>query len=292
MRVLILGASGMLGYDLARVFSGRELLLSDLKIEGKNTAAADITDLMSLRKLFKDFKPEAVVNSSAYTDVDACETKPELAYAVNADGAGNIAFCANEIQGCKLVHVSTDYVFDGLDGKPHSESDAVNPLGVYGKSKLEGEKKVRAIAKNSIVARTALLYGKNKTNFVKKILERAEKNLPITVPEDMIGSPTYSLELARIIERLIDGAEPGIYHTVNKGWCSRFDWAKKICALAGLSASISAIKSAALPAGAPRPLFSALLNNRLEATIGDTMKPWEEALAEFISKDLNYNARP
>ena len=291
MRVLIIGASGMLGYDLAKVFSPRELLLSDLKIEGQGTAQADITDLMSIRKLFRDFKPEAVVNASAYTDVDGCETNPELAFSVNADGPGNIAFCVNELPGCRLVHVSTDYVFDGLDGKPHSETDAVNPLGIYGKSKLEGEKKVRAIAKNSIVARTALLYGKNKTNFVKKILERAEKNLPITVPEDMIGSPTYSLELARIIERLIDGGEPGIYHTVNKGWCSRFEWAKKICALAGIKASIAPIKSETLVSAAPRPLFSALLNKKLEATIGDTMKPWEEALAEFISRDLNYNAR-
>ncbi|MEI7905313.1 MAG: NAD(P)-dependent oxidoreductase, partial [Candidatus Firestonebacteria bacterium] len=171
MKVMVIGASGMLGYDLARVFHKRDLLLVDLNIEGINTAQCDITDFAALNRLFSNTKPYYVINASAYTDVDACEENVELAYKVNSDGARNIARCAKEF-GAAFLQVSTDYVFDGTKTTPYLETDLVNPLGVYGKSKLEGELQTAKIMKEAFIVRTALLYGRNRSNFVTKILQQ------------------------------------------------------------------------------------------------------------------------
>jgi len=285
MKVMLIGAAGMLGYDLARVLKRHDLMLVDLNIEGMDTAKCDITNLVALKKLFEMFRPSYVINASAYTDVDACEDNIDLAYKVNSDGVRNLAVCSKEYAAA-FLHVSTDYVYDGTNTKPYVESDRVNPLGVYGKSKLDGERQAAKVMKDPFIVRTALLYGKNRTNFVTKILDQAKLGKIITVPDDMTGSPTYSLELARQIEKLLFTGKPGLYHTANQGYCSRYEWAKKLCSLAGIKAEIKPIKTVTLTSKAPRPLYSALRNNNLDQTIGNSMKHWEEALEEYIKNDL------
>lgn len=298
MKVLLfgIGKNSMLGGDILRTFdtSKYEFFLTDLlpfqdskEKFGNNVwfEKADVRSFVEVRELF-NVKPDIVINASAYTDVDGCEDVPDLAYAVNATGVENIAKSCAEFN-IPLVHVSTDYVFDGTKQTPYTENDKVNPLGIYGKSKLEGENLLKATLKKYYITRTALLYGKNRTNFVTKIVEKARNNEVITVPDDMFGSPTWTTELAKQIEKIIEAKpEFGTYHTVNIGSCSRYEWAKKIVEFSGLKAEIKAIKSNTISSKAKRPLFSALENHALKELGLNVMNTWEKALENFIRNEM------
>lgn len=285
MKLVIAGANGMLGKDLAAVSAEKhEVFLTDLKISGKNSFECDITDPEEVKRNLKEVRPSAIINASAYTDVDGCEERQDLAYSVNASGPANLAEYCRE-SGTTLIHVSTDYVFDGLSRRPYHETDAVNPLGVYGKSKLEGELSVQKELKEHYIVRTSLLYGRHRSNFVTKILDKVIAGERITVPDDMIGSPTYSMDLAVHLIKFLE-AKPdfGIYHASNSGHCSRYEWALKIAEFAGKDADITPIKSSTLKSKAPRPLYSALDISKLSGF--SVMRDWKTALAEFVSEYL------
>ena len=286
-KIILFGAGGMLAFDILKVFNPEEyqFLLTDnlekIKLPGEYLQA-DITNIDNLKFLF-EFQPDFVINASAYTDVDGCETNPKTAYAVNDKGAGNIAKLCRQ-NGAVLVHISTDYVFDGTKSTPYIESDKVNPQGSYGKSKLKGELAVEKYLKNYFICRTALLYGSNRTNFVQKILEKAKKGEEITVPDDMFGSPTWTVELARQILKLTDTKEYGLYHTANEGSCSRYEWAVKACELAVIKAKIRPIKTADITPKpkASRPQYSTLEAHMLKQNNLYVMQTWEKALEEFV----------
>ncbi|MFH1823618.1 MAG: dTDP-4-dehydrorhamnose reductase [Candidatus Firestonebacteria bacterium] len=284
MKILLFGASGMLGYDILRIFgsSKYELFLTDLIPQtSEKFIKADIKNFDEVKKLF-DVKPDIAINASAYTDVDGCENNIERAYSINAVGSWHIAVCCRELN-IPLIHISTDYVFDGKKKEPYIEDDEVHPSGVYGRSKLAGEILVKGQISNFYILRTSLLYGKNRENFVTKIIQKAKNNEIISVPDDMIGSPTYTLDLAELIKKIIETGKYGLYHTANTGYCSRYEWAKKIVEIAGLKADIKPVKSNSIHSKAKRPLFSALKNHNLER-IGISLRTWDDALEEFIKE--------
>ncbi|OGF50264.1 MAG: dTDP-4-dehydrorhamnose reductase [Candidatus Firestonebacteria bacterium RIFOXYA2_FULL_40_8] len=283
MRILLFGAGGMLAHDIIKVFDRDEVVVSDLKAVGdKPTFITDITNFGEVKELMHKVRPGLVINASAFTDVDACEDDVDLAYSVNAKGPENIAMACKEYR-IKLIHISTDYVFDGGAKEPYKESDLPSPSGMYGKSKLAGEIFVAKNLKERYILRTALLYGINRDNFVSKIYAKLKNNEPITVPDDMIGSPTWTVELAKMIKGVYRTHKFGTYHAVNTGYCSRYEWAQKISELSGLKGEITPIKSDTLKTKAKRPLFSALDNSKLRAIVPGILS-WEDALSGFISE--------
>ena len=283
MRILLFGAGGMLAHDIIKVFDRDQVVLSDLKPVGdKTTFLTDITNPGEVRELMHKVRPALVINASAYTDVDGCEDDVDLAYTVNAKGPENIALACKEYRA-KMVHISTDYIFDGETTIPYNETDLPSASGMYGKSKLAGEIFVAQALKERYILRTALLYGANRDNFVSKIMCRLKNKEKITVPDDMYGSPTWTLELARMIKGIYRTHKFGTYHAVNTGYCSRYEWALKIAGLAGLSGDIQPIKSATLKTRAKRPLFSSLDNSKIRAIVPGVLS-WEEGLAGFIEE--------
>ncbi|MCX5776414.1 MAG: dTDP-4-dehydrorhamnose reductase [Candidatus Firestonebacteria bacterium] len=286
MRILVIGAGGMLAHDIISVFNREQVILSDLKaVDDKPTFIADITRYEEVKELVHKVRPALVINASAYTDVDGCENDVDLAYSVNAKGPENIAMACKAYRA-KLVHISTDYIFDGAATSPYKESDFPSPSGMYGKSKLAGELFVAKNLKERYILRTALLYGINRENFVTKIYEKIKNNEPITVPDDMYGSPTWTMELAKMIKGLYRTHKFGTYHAVNTGSCSRYEWAKKIAEYSGLSADITPIKTETLIVKAKRPLYSVLDNSKIRALVPGVL-PWEEALKGFLSELKN-----
>ena len=208
--ILVVGAHGMLGRDLMTVLPGEH--------RGVDIDDVDITSQESVRTLMVTLKPEVVVNVAAYTDVDGCETKRELAYAVNGDGVGNLARVTADI-GAKLVHISTDYVFDGSKGSPYREDDPTGPLSVYGQSKLLGEQNAR-LNPDHLIIRTQWLYGLHGKNFVETMLTLAAERTVLSVVDDQIGSPTWTVDLALAIRALLATDCRGTYHAANAGFCS------------------------------------------------------------------------
>ncbi|MFH1074126.1 MAG: dTDP-4-dehydrorhamnose reductase [Candidatus Firestonebacteria bacterium] len=283
MRILLIGAGGMLAHDIIKAFDRDEVVVSDLKAVGdRPTFITDITKYVEVKELVHKVRPGLLINASAYTDVDGCEEDVDLAYSVNAKGPENIARACKEYK-IKMVHISTDYIFDGETTVPYKESDFPSPGGMYGKSKLAGEIFIAKNLKERYILRTALLYGINRDNFVSKIYAKFKNNEPVTVPDDMIGSPTWTVELAKMIKGIYRTHKFGTYHAVNTGYCSRYEWAEKISELSGLKAEITPVKSSTLKTKAKRPLFSALDNSKISAIVPGILS-WEDALKGFIAE--------
>jgi len=283
MRILLIGAGGMLSHDIIRVFDRDEVVVSDLKAVGdKPTFIADITKYSEVKDMVHKIRPALIINTSACTDVDGCEDDVDLAYSVNAKGPENIAMVCKEYR-IKLVHISTDYIFDGTAKVPYKETDFPSPSGMYGKSKLAGEIFIAKNLKKRYILRTALLYGIKRDNFVSKIYDKLKNNEQITVPDDMIGSPTWTLELAKMIKGIYRTHKFGTYHAVNTGYCSRYEWALKIAELSGMKGNIIPIKSSSLITKAKRPLFSSLDNSKLRAIVPGILS-WEDALKGFLAE--------
>jgi dTDP-4-dehydrorhamnose reductase len=271
MRVLITGAGGQLGRDLQAQLHAEELHVRDHK-------ALDITDRTAVFDELQRLRPDWVINAAAFNDVDGAETVEQVAFAVNADGPGNLAD-AGLRTGARLVHVSTDYVFDGLKGTPYTEEDRPSPVSVYGRSKLAGEKRVIASGVEALVIRTAWLYGLHGKNFVYAMLAAAREPRPVRVVADQVGSPTSTLDLAQAIVQLIATPLRGLIHVVNGGSCSRYDFARAI-----LDDRVPVIPIGTAESGrrAPRPAFSALRSVRWGETGLPPLRPWREALVEFL----------
>lgn len=282
-RIVITGACGQLGRALNQVLKER----SDLTIvnTGSREPTAycpiilDITNSVAVMNFIQEIKPEIIINCTAHTGVDLCESEQEKAYRMNAIGPKNLAAAAAALEA-KLIHISTDYVFDGEGDAPYAEDSVTNPNTVYGTTKLAGEEFVQSLCENYNIIRTAWLYGEGR-NFVKTMLALAEKNSEIRVVNDQYGSPTSALELARAIAFLIDSDGQGIYHGVCEGTATWYEFAVEIFRLAGKEVKVIPITTEEYPTPAKRPKYSVLKNTRL-AEAGHTLKFWKDALKEYM----------
>ena len=281
MKVAIIGANGQLGSDLVEVF-GKDPSFEVIPLTHKDL---DVTVPETL-KVLKELKPDVIINTAAYVRVDDAELYPEKAFAVNAIGALNVARVAEEI-GAVNVYISTDYVFDGTKGEPYTEEDVPNPINVYGTSKLAGEIFTRNYSTRHYIVRVASLYGKAGAsgkggNFVNWIIEKARRGERLRIVNDQVMSPTHTLDVARTLKEFLElMPEFGVYHMVNKGYCSWYEFTKAIFEILGWKVEMQPIKSKELNRLARRPGFSALKNKRLEE-IGLKMRPWREALEEYL----------
>jgi dTDP-4-dehydrorhamnose reductase len=275
MKILIVGSNGMLGHDLVDVLDeNHELILTTSKI-------LDITDKQKTIDFIVDNKPDIVINSAAYTDVDGCEENQDLAFSVNGDGVRNLALGCSEVD-CPLVHVSTDYVFNGENTRPWVEDDEIGPISVYGKSKLKGEEAILEILDKFFIIRTAWLYGYNGKNFPKTMLELAENHSEITVVYDEVGSPTYTPDLAEAISELIETDYYGIYHITNSESCSWCEFAKYIFEVAGKDVKVIPVTASEFARAAPRPSYSVLENKKWADNGFEPLRSYKEAIKDYI----------
>lgn len=289
MKILIYGAGGQLGFELMR--QGQVL---GLAIHGIDFPQTDITDNNRITNDFAEFNPELVVNAAAYTNVDGAESEPELAWAINRDGPAHLARrCAEK--KIPFIHISTDYVFDGTKNSPYRETDPVCPLGVYARSKAEGEAVVRTLVDEHIILRTAWLYGAHGQNFVKTILKLAAEKEIIRVVADQYGSPTSAADLAETILTIAgrlrrpSPADWGTYHYCGKGVTNWHGFAENIVALSRPHGKIKAIRIEAIataeyPTKARRPPYSALDCHLIDKQFGISPKPWQDSLKRIIQR--------
>lgn len=275
MKVLITGSNGMLGHDLIDVLNDKhELILTTSK-------TLDITDKEHTVEFIKENKPDIVINSAAYTDVDGCEENRERAFSVNGEGVRNLAIGCREAD-CPLVHISTDYVFNGKNDTPWVEDDEISPISVYGKSKLEGEQAIQEILDKFFIVRTAWLYGVNGGNFPKTMLELAKTHDELTVVYDEVGTPTYTPDLAEAIGKLIETDYYGIYHITNSGSCSWCEFAKYIFEIAGVDVKVTPVTASEFARPAPRPSYSVLNNKRWADNGFEPLRSYKEAIKDYL----------
>ncbi len=270
--ILVVGGKGMLGSDLLTLLGQRG--------RGVDLPEIDITDMASVQRVLTALKPSVVVNCAAYTDVDGCETNHDLAMQVNGEGVAFLAMVTREI-GAKLVQVSTDYVFDGGKGSPYQEDDLPRPLNVYGESKLAGELNVQ-VNPDHVVVRTQWLYGLHGKNFVETMLRLGQEKDRLTVVDDQIGAPTWTMDLAKGIIALIDAGCRGTYHVADSGSTSWNGFARAIFAETGMATQVEPMTTAQLNRPALRPLHSTLDCARLTADTGYRPQPWREALRQYL----------
>lgn len=277
MKVLLTGCQGQLGLELSRQLSymGKKYELIETDVHN-----LDITNQSKVLNLIKAKKPGIVINCAAYTNVDACEMNELDAFRVNAIGAQNLSVGAYKV-GARIVQVSTDYVFDGTGNIPKKEYDPINPQSNYGKSKALGEKLVQEINPRHFIVRTAWLYGQG-NNFVRTMLRLAMEKSVLNVVGDQFGSPTSTVDLAKCIIKLMNTENYGTYHATCEGFCSWYDFAKKIFALNGMSINVNPITTEQLDRPAKRPKYSVLDNYMLKLLDLNTFRHWEEALEEYL----------
>ena len=275
MKIVITGAKGMLGHDLTKILVNNDLHCF-------NSKQLDITDENNVN-MIKNIKPDIVINSAAFTNVDACESQYDEAYKVNAEGPKNLAkICKN--LNIPLVHISTDYVFKGDKNEPLIENDPVGPNTAYGKTKLAGEKYIQETLDKYFIIRTAWLYGHNGANFVETMLNLSQNNNELNVVNDQIGTPTYTLDLAYAISNLIKTNKYGIYHITNSGHCSWYEFAKEIFKLSNINIKVNPVKTEEFPRPAPRPKYSVLSNQKLIDNGFKPLRNYKEALKEYIKE--------
>jgi dTDP-4-dehydrorhamnose reductase len=278
MKILVLGHMGMLGTDIVGKLCGSH------EVIGKDIDDFDITDKEDCRRVIVESHADIVINAAAYTNVDDCEDNQETCFAVNADGVRNVAQSCTE-QGIKIVHFSTDYVFDGTQNTPYTEDYPNNPINVYGHSKLRGEQYLREYSNNYILIRTAWLYGKNGKNFVDTILEKAQLERSLQVVDDQIGSPTYTVDLASAVMVLIEGNHTGIFHITNRGTCSWYEFALKIVEYTDVkNVEVQPVTSDTFPRKALRPQYSVLSCKKFSHATQRTMRFWQIALKDYLNR--------
>jgi dTDP-4-dehydrorhamnose reductase len=280
MRIMIVGSDGQLGTDLVRTLDGELAPLNHSDIE--------ISDRASVDAAMRKHKPELVINTAAYHQVDLAEDDPAPAFATNTIGARNLALACAEAD-VDLFHVSTDYVFDGEKREPYAETDIPAPLNVYGTSKLAGENFVRALAPRSYIARTTGLFGiagsrEGRSNFVETMLRLAGQGRDIKVVADQYVSPTYTYDLAIAMGQLIEKRKYGAYHITNSGSCSWFQLASAVFEIANLAPNVSETTSAEFGAKAKRPLYSVLGNGALERAGVPRVRSWREGLEAYLTE--------
>jgi len=278
MKVLVLGHMGMLGSDIVL-----RLGLS-YDVVGKDIEEFDITSLDDCRRVVNEVSPDVVINTTGFTDVDGCESKQEQCFSVNAEGVKNLAITCRD-EDIKVVHFSTDYVFDGSKGEPYTEDDPCKPINTYGQSKLQGERYLQEYAKNYLLIRTAWLYGKHGKNFVNTIIKKAEDEGALRVVDDQVGSPTYTVDLSAAVHLLIEGNYSGVYHVTNRGNCSWYEFAVKILEYANIGdIAVEPVTSNTFKRPAKRPHQSVLGCGKFTRTTQKTMRFWQIALKDYVNR--------
>lgn len=282
--IIVLGAEGMLGQSLTKAVADYPTVRYNALPRG----VVDVTDRKTIDNAIKKFDAQVVVNAAAMTDVDGCERDPMLASAVNAEGARNVAL-ACMAHNALLVHVSTDFVFDGAATKPYSEADTPNPICVYGATKFEGERQITVARPRHIIVRASWTFGPGRANFITKALERAQRLGKLDVVRQT-GSPTYTMDVARGILALAFTGAHGLFHVANAGSCSRAELAKAALELSGKGdVPVTEVDQVpvdpAVGALARRPAYSVLDTSAFAAKTGITLPPWRDALAQYL-KDL------
>jgi dTDP-4-dehydrorhamnose reductase len=290
LKILITGNKGQLGNELTEILkTGTSEIgivsraYADADVTGADIDRLDVADVKAVSDFMGSKRFDLIINCAAMTNVDACEENYEAAMRANAVSARNMALFA-EKTGAKLVHVSTDYVFDGKANSPYCEWDAAFPATIYGKSKLLGERYVREICGRSFIVRTSWLYGYVGNNFVKTILKLASEKAEIKVVNDQVGKPTNANDLAHHILKIAAADEYGLYHCAGSGICSWYDFASEIVRLSGLDCKVVPCTTEEFPRPAPRPAYSAMEHVMLRSTVGDEMRPWQEALDAYIGR--------
>jgi dTDP-4-dehydrorhamnose reductase len=276
MNILITGANGQLGRELAKQYhkkKGINLILTDI-------SELDITNVSRVNSFVSLNKPDIIINCAALTDVEKCETEIDMAYKINTIGPKNLASAANQI-GSEIIQVSTDYVFDGNVNKSLTEFDKVNPQSIYGKTKLEGEIFVKNLNPKNYIVRTAWLYGDG-DNFVKNMINLSQTNKILKVVNDQKGTPTSTVDLSRVIIKLIEDKNYGLFHCTCKGECTWYEFTKEIFRIKGITTEVSRCKTNEFPRPAKRPEYSVLRNYMLELTTGDITRNWKESLGEYL----------
>jgi dTDP-4-dehydrorhamnose reductase len=275
VKILITGANGQLGRELIKQLQGTDHLATDV-------AEMDITNQNNTLQVIESYRPDVVIHGAAYTNVDGAESNIDLAYRINAIGTQNVAAACLKYDA-KMVYVSTDYVFDGTLGRAYNEFDLTNPQSIYGKSKLAGETLAKHILNKLFIVRTSWLYGDG-NNFVRTMLKLGKEREELSVVNDQYGCPTSTIDLANTILTLIQTQHYGTYHAANTGVTTWYDFAKKIFELSGNDrVKVLPQTTEELGRPAPRPKYSPLENMMLGLTVGNIMRPWEEALEEYIS---------
>ena len=274
MRILITGANGQLGSALQRTLTGEELVLKDLPDFDLTTPACE--------DQIREAHPAVIVHVGAYTNVDGAEREPERAAAVNAQGTTYVARAAAALDA-RLVYLSTDYVFDGTKTTPYREEDSPRPLNQYGRSKYEGERAVLSICPNSVVVRTAWLFGHEGHNFVKTIMKLAHERSLLEIVSDQRGCPTYADDLARALKPLVSSGVRGIYHVTNGGDASWYEFAQAIVRHVGVSTTVQPISTVQSGRPAKRPAYSVLNGERFAGDFFQ-LPTWQDALARFMKR--------
>lgn len=271
MIVLVFGSFGMLGRDLVKVFKDNEIYTF-------SSSEVDIRDRKRVFEVMDDIQPHIVINAAAYTNVDECEKNKKFAMEVNGESLINIANACKKNKST-LIHISTDYVFDGKKKSGYKENDMTNPINIYGESKAKGEYEIVKTMDNYYIIRTAWLYGHSGKNFVETIINLAKNKDSIDVVDDQVGSPTNTYELALQVRRIVDDRKDfGIYHITNEGSCSWFEFATKIVSLSGLNCRVNPMSSKDFARPAKRPKYSVLVNTKIKRKLPN----WEESLKKYI----------
>ena len=283
--VLITGANGQLGKELVHAYKNSK----DYYILGMTRQQLDITDYSKIENFICKHQIQLVINTAAYTSVDKAEKEKEVANLINFRAVSHLAKLSKQI-GFQLIHISTDYVFDGKNHSPYKETDTPNPLSVYGSSKLAGENAIKEIApKNAIILRTSWLYSKHGNNFLKTMLKIAKTPTQLRIVADQIGSPTYARDIAGIIKVIvpkINNPKPEIYHYTNEGTCSWYDFSKSIFEYSKINCDVEPITSKSYPQTAKRPLYSVLNKEKIKLDFQFTIPYWQDSLKECLI-DMN-----
>ena len=270
---LITGSNGQLGSELKKLLP--EAVFADVDV-------LDITDAGAVKSFVKAQNIDTIINCAAYTAVDMAEDEPELARCINVDGPANLA-----ASGAKIIHISTDYVFDGCGHKPYKPEDAACPVSVYGKTKLQGEQEVLKRAETAVIIRTAWLYSPYGKNFVKTMRRLGAEKESINVVADQIGSPTYAGDLAEAIVNILPQLAPeksGVYHFTDEGVCSWYDFATEIMEQSGLKCRVCPIPTEAYPTKAKRPFYSVLDKSKIKETFHLCIPHWKEGLKKCLQQ--------
>ena len=277
MVVLVTGANGQLGQAIQFVASN----YPNIDFVFCSSSDLDITNKENCESVFKKEKPNFCINAAAYTAVDKAESDSEKAELINAIGPKNLAECCKNLNA-KLIHISTDFVFDGSNKVPYNETDLPNPKGVYGQTKLEGEKAIQEVFDAYFIIRTSWVYSQFGNNFMKTMLRLASERTSLSVVNDQIGTPTNAVDLANAILKIVaskpSDKQYGIYNFSNEGECSWFDFAKKIFEINQVKIDVTPIPTTQFPTPAVRPKYSVLDKTKIKTTFGIEIKPWEQAI--------------
>ena len=277
--ILIIGAKGMLGGDIIKSYS------ENLNVRGIGRETMDITRRQDVFEIIETLSPKIVINCAGLTNVDICEENSELAFKVNCDGAENLALACKKI-GAKLIHISTDYVFDGEKSVPYTEDDQPNPISIYSESKFAGEEKVRNNLDDHLIIRTAWIYGFHTKSFTRMVLKRAKEQEVVPVINDQYGSPTYTFDIAEGILKLLERNLNGTFHLTNEGICTRYEFTKEIFRLAGLNSDrVKPISSKEMNWVARRPKRLELSKEKYKKATGCGIRQWGKALKDYLLKE-------